>query len=173
MSLPHRKSVISVQIYIRVDSVWLQCMVWDVFAIQEGVISVQIYIHVDSVWLQCMVWDVFATQEECYFGTNTHTCGQCVAAVYGVGYLRVKQMLYCLLLCKESNSDSVLKHACIDLDRLVVKVSVLYVRDLELKSWLSHTNDLTQFIPSNFRGINLSGPSNFQFWGRKTGAPTK
>ena len=32
---------------------------------------------------------------------------------------------------------------------------------------------LTQFIPSNFRGINLSGPSNFQCWGRKTGAPTK
>ena len=34
-------------------------------------------------------------------------------------------------------------------------------------------NALTQFIPSNFRGINLSGPSNFQCWGRKTGAPTK
>ena len=32
---------------------------------------------------------------------------------------------------------------------------------------------LTLFIPSNFRGINLSGPSNFQCWGRKTGAPTK
>ena len=31
---------------------------------------------------------------------------------------------------------------------------------------------LTLFIPSNFRGIYLSGPSNFQCWGRKTGAPT-
>ena len=26
---------------------------------------------------------------------------------------------------------------------------------------------LTQFIPSNFRGINLSGPSNFQCWAEK------
>ena len=33
--------------------------------------------------------------------------------------------------------------------------------------------ELTLFIPSNFRGINLSGPSNFRCWGRKTGAPTK
>ena len=31
----------------------------------------------------------------------------------------------------------------------------------------------TLFIASNFRGINLSGPSNFQCWGRKTDAPTK
>ena len=32
---------------------------------------------------------------------------------------------------------------------------------------------LTPFMSSNFRGINISGPSNFQCWGRKTGAPTK
>ena len=35
------------------------------------------------------------------------------------------------------------------------------------------THELTLFIPSNYRGMNLSGPSNFQCWGRKTGAPTK
>ena len=27
--------------------------------------------------------------------------------------------------------------------------------------------DLTLFIPSNYRGINLSGPSNFHCWGKK------
>ena len=32
---------------------------------------------------------------------------------------------------------------------------------------------LTIFIPIKYRGINLSGPSNFQCSGRKTGAPTK
>ena len=32
---------------------------------------------------------------------------------------------------------------------------------------------LTLFIPRYFRGISLSGPSNFHCWGRKTGAPTK
>ena len=32
---------------------------------------------------------------------------------------------------------------------------------------------LTLFIPSNCRGISLSGPSNFQCSGRKTGTPTK
>ena len=32
---------------------------------------------------------------------------------------------------------------------------------------------LTLFKPSNFRGINLTGTSSFQYWGRKTGAPTK
>ena len=43
-----------------------------------------------------------------------------------------------------------------------------------LKFLLSRTPvTLTLFIRSKYRGINLSGPSNFQCWGKKTGAPTK
>ena len=76
ISLLHKKSVLFRYKY---TYMWIVCgcSVWcGIFLpYRKSVISVQIYIHVDSVWLQCMVWDVFATQEECYFGTNIHTCG--------------------------------------------------------------------------------------------------
>ena len=42
-----------------------------------------------------------------------------------------------------------------------LKVKLVMHRDFKVS-----VHALTLFIPSNYRGINLSGPSNFQCWGK-------